>query len=52
MTIATSIFKEPQKKRKIKEHQPMMYKAITSQSQLYTQNNMKYFEKAVRDLKA
>lgn len=52
MTISTSIFKEPQKKHNTEDHQIMMHKAITSQSQLYTQNNMKYLEKAIRDYKA
>lgn len=49
MTMATSIFREPVKKhnRHQEEHQSMRYKMITSQSQLYTQNNMKYFEKFV-----
>lgn len=49
MTVSTSIFREPDKKRNRPEerHQPMRYKAVTSQSQFYTQNNMKYFEKAV-----
>ena len=49
MTVTTSIFREPQRKhnKPTEEHQPMMYKAFTSQSQFYTQNNMKYFEKAV-----
>lgn len=52
MTITTSIFKEPQKKRHTTSHQPMMHKAITSQSQFYTQNNMLFFERAVRNDKA
>ena len=49
MTVATSIFREPQRKhnRQIEEHQPMRRKAFTSQSQFYTQNNMKYFEAAI-----
>ena len=50
MVIATSVFREPQKvKVKPEEiHQPMKYKMITAQSQFYTENNMRYFEKAVR----
>lgn len=48
MSSSTSIFREP-KKRNIDaedaEHQPMQYKQITSQSQLYTQNGMRFAEK-------
>ena len=49
MVVSTSIFREPVKKhhRPHEPHQPMRYKAITSQSQLYTENNMRFFEKAV-----
>lgn len=49
MVVSTSMFREPQKtKHKPEEpHQPMAYKMITSQSQFYTQNNMKYLERAV-----
>lgn len=51
MVVSTSVFREPQKtKQKPEEiHQPMKYKMITSQSQFYTENNMRYFEKAVRN---
>ena len=49
MVVSTSMFREPQRtKHKTEEpHQPMAYKMITSQSQFYTQNNMKYLESAV-----
>lgn len=47
MTVTTSIFREPDEKHHSEPHQPMRHKAVTSQSQFYTQNNMKYFEKAV-----
>lgn len=49
MVVTTSIFREPNKKHHKPEepHQPMRYKAITSQSQFYTENNMRFFEKAV-----
>ena len=51
MVVSTSIFREPQKtKQKPEEHhQPMKYKMITAQSQLYTENNMRYFERAVKN---
>lgn len=47
MTTTTALFREPVKKAQSKEeeHQPMVYKPITSQSQLYTINGMKYLEK-------
>lgn len=49
MVVTTSIFREPNKKHNMPEepHQPLRYKTITSQSQLYTENNMRFFEKAV-----
>ena len=50
MTVSTSIFREPVKhknKHPHEPHEPMRPKAITSQSQFYTQNNMKHFEHAV-----
>lgn len=49
MVVTTSIFREPNKKHHKPEgpHQPMRYKAITSQSQFYTENNMRFFEKAI-----
>ena len=51
MVIATSVFREPQKTKVKPEeiHQPMKYKMITAQSQFYTENNMRYFENAVRN---
>ena len=51
MVITTSVFREPQKTKVKPEeiHQPMKYKMITSQSQFYTENNMRYFENAVRN---
>lgn len=44
MKKSTRLFKEPVKKgpRKEEHHQPMKYKLMTSQSQLYTINGMKY----------
>lgn len=49
MTIATSIFRDPQKAavNTEEEHQQMQYKPLQSISQLYTYNNMRLFEKAV-----
>lgn len=51
MVITTSVFREPQKTKVKPEeiHQPMKYKMITAQSQFYTENNMRYFENAVRN---
>ena len=46
MKTSTSVFREPTKRmHKFEEHAPMEYKPITSQSQLYTINGMKYIEK-------
>lgn len=46
---STSLFREPTHKHKgfEEKHQPMRHKMMTSQSQLYTVNGMKYLEKAV-----
>ena len=51
MVVSTGVFREPQRtKQKPEEiHQPMKYKMITAQSQFYTENNMRYFENAVRN---
>ena len=52
MTVSTSIFREPQKKRRPEEHhQPMRYKEITSQSQFYTENLVRFTEKTMADRK-
>lgn len=49
MIISTGTFREPVKKHNQDsgEHEPMQHKPITSQSQLYTRNNMKDFERIV-----
>lgn len=49
MTVSTSVFREPipHHNKPQEPHQPMRYKALTSQSQFYTENNMRFFEKAV-----
>lgn len=49
MSVTTSIFREPRKEhhKHHEEHQPMEYKVMTSQSQLYTVNGMKYLEKVI-----
>ena len=45
MTTTTSLFREPTKRPISNEqHQPMREKLMTSQSQLYTMNGMKYVE--------
>ena len=51
MVVSTSVFREPQvtKQKPEEPHQPMKYKMITSQSQFYTENNMRYFERAVKN---
>lgn len=48
MTVSTSIFREPIRKhnRPEEEHEPMRRKAITSQSQFYTQNGSVNFTRA------
>ena len=48
MTVSTSIFKEPIHKhhRPEEQHEPMRYKAITSQSQFYTRNGSVNFTRA------
>lgn len=48
MKTSTSIFRQP-KKTKASVQPSMRYKAMTSQSQLYTMNNMKYAEKVNRE---
>ena len=45
MKTTTSLFREPVKRKPSGPHQPMRYKQMTSQSQMYTINGMKYFEK-------
>ena len=48
MSVTTKIFREPKKTNsRFQEdvHQPMNQKLMTSQSQLYTVNNMKYVER-------